>query len=230
VRLDLLGEQHVDFEETGLRVVMQGYSRLRLPNESNGRAVAWNRELAYSEIEWVGILRRRQWEMMVPAVIFLPLGLIWTVASLGEWGPLAVSLMVLTLLGIVPMVVFLRGRAYVGIATRTHIVVLPADRGKKALRRILGLLRQQVPASVPWEMEGSAFQEVAGLDNRPPTGRGFDHKRYAAISALMGLYGLSNLLARMPGIRWVGAALGIAVMVTGLIWVVRAAWRKANWR
>lgn len=230
VQLDLLGEQHIDFGETGLKVVAQGYSRLRLPDECKGRAIAWNLEMPYADIGWVGVVRRRQWEMLFPVILFLPLGLIWTVLSLGSWGPLGVSLTVLVLLGVVPLAVFLRGRAYVGIATRKHIFVLPADRGKKRLRRILGLLRQKLPASVPWEMDGTEFQDATALDSRPPSGRTFNQARYAGISGLLGLYGLSNVLAGMTRTRWIGMALGMAVVVVALAWVMRVAGRKANWR
>ncbi len=231
VKIDLLGELHCDFEETGFVLVAQGYARMRLPAKCNGKSIVWNREMLYHNIEWVGVVRRKQWEMLVPGVIFVPLGLLWTVISIGQWGPLLFSLVVLTLLGILPLAVFLRGRGFLAIASRSEVIVLPLDKHKKALSRILGLLRQQVSSVVRWELDGTRFQNFQNLDSRPPTGKPFDVKRYAMISSLLGLFGLSNLLALwFPRDRCAASLLQIGVLLFALAWIIRRARRRSNWK
>jgi hypothetical protein len=194
-----------------------------------GRALAWNRSIAYRDINWVGVIRRRQWGMLVLAAIFLPLGIFWSVTNVGNWGPMAVGLAVLLLMGIVPMAIFLRGRAFLGIAAPSAMIALPMDRHKKAIRRILGLLRQQAIESAVWQLEVTEFGNPEMWDHRAPSGKPFNQKRYIMISLLLGLYGGANLLGHELHAKLIARGVMIGVVIIALVWIISAAWARI-WR
>lgn len=228
VKIDLMGEIHFDFDEAQFVPVSQGYARLRLPTRLDGRSVAWNRPISYQDVTWIGVIYRRQWEMLVLAVVFVPLGTLLSIISVGGWGPMAFGLVVLLLLGLFPLGLFLHGRAFLGIASDADIVVLPLDQNRNVLRRILGLLRQYVQQSVQWQLEVTAFSDVATWDNRPPSGRAFNQKRYGLISVLLALWGASNLLAKVPHCRLPAGILAAGVLLVAVAWVFRSAIRKTR--
>jgi hypothetical protein len=229
VQLDLLGEMHVDFEHDHFTFVCQGYSRHRFPSRAARRRVVVNTPIPYSEIEWIGCVRRRQWYLLIPGLFFTAFGPIWMTGCLGDWGPFTVSVAWFVLFGVAPIMFVVRGRPFLGIATRDTITIYPMDRQRKQVARILGLLHQAyAPPNAKWDLAGAPFDLIGSLDIRPPTGKRFDQNRYLRISGLIGAYGFANLLASIPACRNIGIAAILCVLTIALFWAIKALCRSRH--
>jgi hypothetical protein len=229
VQLDLIGETHIDFDDRTFVYVRDGYSRIRLPALVNGRCVTTNRPVAYRDVQWIGSIVQRQWWLLAPGAFFGLLGPMWMIRYFGDWGAFAVSVVWFVGLGIFPFLLLAKGRTYLGIATADRITVLPMDRQRKKIARILGLLRQSCQSSdVKWELYGTSFDHPDSWDNRPATGKGFNLLRYVGITTLLGLYGLAGLLYNAPEFRPTAVAMRLFVVATALIWAIRAILRKLS--
>jgi len=220
VLLDFTGEMHVDFAPQEFCLVRDGfYSRLRLPTRIMGLRVNDISPMAYRDMEWIGTVIRRQWSMLLPAVPFLLLGSFWMKASFGDWAAFAVSAFLFVFLGVFPLFLLLRGRKYVGMATGEQILLLPMDRDRKKVARILGLLKQLCPPETRWELDGTPFQDHGALDTRPPSVRAFHQKRYAAIMTLISAYADSQFFMTHGRFRPVAIVVGSVALVISLTWL-----------
>jgi hypothetical protein len=227
IHLDLRGENHVDFDDDSLIHVLTDASAIAPTSTLHDRSIARNRRLRYSQIEWIGVIRLRQPWALVLAVLFLPLGCFWTFSNLGDWGPFSVGAVVLFLLGVLPLVVFVHGRPLLGIASSSHIIIIPMDRKKRRIRRILGLLAQTCTESaVRWELGHGRMAQRATWDTQPRKHRPFRIVRYALISTAFAVIGTINGMSFFPPTRpyafLAGATIGILGMATAL------ALRQAN--
>lgn len=227
--MDLLGEMHIDFKDDHFIFVCQGYSCHGFPSRAAGRRVVVNTPVPYSQIEWIGCVRRRQWYLLVPGLLFTVLGPMWMAGCLGDWGPFAVAVTWFVLLAVVPILMVVRGRPFLGIATRDTITIVAMDRKRKKVARILGLLRQAPHLSdARWDLAGSPFEGTESFDIRPPTGKRFDQNRYLRISGLIGAYGAANVLANIPACRKIGIAAIICICATALFWAAKAVFRSRH--
>ncbi len=227
VKLDLVGEMHLDFDDEMFILVRTGYSRLHLPTGIRGCHLALNTPIRYADVRWIGCLVRRQWWLLLPGLLFTLMGPLWMAKYLGDWGPFVVSVVWFAFLGITPLLLLARGRPYLGIATADQIVVFPMDRKKKQIARILGLMKQCChSANTQWQLAGTPFESPDSFDNRPATGKPFDQKRYLRITTLAALYGMANLLIQLPTFRPVGVILVLFVIAAALLWAIQSLWRK----
>jgi hypothetical protein len=150
--LDLGGEIRMVFDDTTVEWVDRSLTSV-VGGECQNRKIAKNEPIAYDAVEWIGEVRIRQLGMAVLGFPCTLLGLVWTVGYIGNWGPWSVSVVFLFLLGVWPLTLFFRGRRFLGIASATQIIVIPMDRKKGRIRKILGLLDQLCPTPrVRWEM------------------------------------------------------------------------------
>jgi hypothetical protein len=170
---DLRGELRLVFDETAVAWVDHSLSAA-VGGECLNRRITKNAPIAYGAVEWVGQTRVRQVGMAFLGFPCAVLGLVWTIAYIGDWGPWTASVAFLFLLGIWPLTLFYRGRRFLGIASATQIILIPMDRRKRQIRKILRLLRQvcpllrQVcpPPSVHWELRSSLFANPLSEDTK----------------------------------------------------------------
>ena len=227
VQLDFIGETHVDFDDTHFIFVRSGYSRIQLPVHVRNCHSGFNVPLPYDDVRWIGTFVKRQWWLLIPGIFFTAMGPVWAATLFGNWGPFVVSVVWFALLGIVPLILFARGRTFLGIATMDRVVVLPMDRQRKKVARILGLLKQFCQSTeTQWQLEGSSFDIPDSLDTRPPTGRAFDRKRHIRITATASLYGAANLLMHFPEFRIIGIAIYLLIGAAIIRWSLGAIFHK----
>jgi len=142
----------------------------------------------------VGRIKRRQWYELPIALFVLGFGSLVTTALFGHWLAFGISAALTLLLGVTLLVSFVRGRSFLGIASTTHIIVVPMDRHKQHIRRILGLLDRKCAATVTWSLEGTAFADRATWNTEPMQHRPFNRARYILISTLFTAWGASALM------------------------------------
>lgn len=214
VQIDVRGHTHVDFEDTRLVLVKKSDRSELFPVRVKGRRILTHGPMAYSEIQWIGGVVRRQWWLLAPSVFFTLMGPLWAIADYGNWAPFIFGICVSVVFGLVPLAFFMQGRTYLGIATADKILIFPMDRKKKRIARILGLLRQACTSPpTEWELEGTRFSHPDSWDNRPATGVGFNWKRYRLIGFLVGV---AELLIH----GWIVALVYLAILslVLLLLW------------
>jgi hypothetical protein len=156
---DLGGQLRLIFDETAVEWVDHSLSAT-VRGELKKRRIAKNERVPYEAVEWVGQIRIRQLGMALLGCPCTLLGLVWTVAYIGDWGPWAFSVVFLFLLGIWPLSLFFRGRRFLGIASAIQIIVIPLDRKKRQIRKILQVLDQVCPPPrVRWELGSTPFAD-----------------------------------------------------------------------
>jgi hypothetical protein len=226
VDLDVFGEIHIDFNADNLVYVCVHFAGVRLPRTYRGLDVNSDLPMRYCEIEWIGTVIRRQWSMLLPAVPFLLLTPMGMAHDFGNWPVFSVSAFLFLALGVFPLFILVRGRSHLGVATQHQILLLPMDRQRKQIGRILGLLKQLCRPTTRWELQGTRFADIAAIDQQPPTGRPSQYQQYAAIVGLLSLYVESNILAANPHYRTIGIALRTAVAVVSIGWILSSVIRS----
>lgn len=229
VQLDLLGQMHVDFDDRMFISVNAGCSLWR--RRVKGRRVVMNVPIYYYDIQWIGGILRRQWWLLLPGVFFSIFGPIWASGYIGRWGPFMISLLPFVLFGLLPLLFFARGSYLLGIATADKIVVFSMERQRKKVARILGLLKQACTSTeTTWQLEGTPFANPDTWDDRPATGKRFNHKRHLLISTVMGLWGLACLLKNSPTAGPLARVALLAALGIALLSGIRALYRKLRGR
>jgi hypothetical protein len=228
VQLDLVGETHFDFEDSSFVFVKSNLSRWHIPHHVRGLPVVVNQRVAYQDVVRVGAVVRRQWWLLFPGTIFTLMGPIWMTEYWRNWAPFAVSIVWFALCGVIPLLLFARGRTFLFVATEKNMTLLPMDRKRKPLARILGLLRQACTPKTQWDLTGTPFENFEAFDNRPATGIGFNTKRYVQITTLAGLYALGNLLSINPGIRNEARAVQFLALVIAVVLLGQLALKKRS--
>jgi hypothetical protein len=157
--LDLRGELRLVFDTASIEWVDRSLSAV-VRGDCLNRRITKNEPIPYDAVEWVGQVRIPQLGMALLGFPCTLLGLVWTVAYIGDWGPWAVSVVFLFLLGFWPLSLFFRGRRFLGIASATQIILMPLDRKKRQIRKILQVLDQLCPPPrVEWELGSSPFAD-----------------------------------------------------------------------
>jgi hypothetical protein len=81
-------------------------------------------------------------------------------------------------------------------------------------------------------MSETPFDNPQVWDNRPPTGKEFDRKRYLQISTAFSLFGFANLLGRNPALR--PLAVTLLVLAVAMVFqiaarsIARRLWKKTG--
>lgn len=224
IKLDLRGEIRIDFADAGLFHIVRDPLSTAFSRTAIGRRILFNQLLPYSEITFIGAVRRRQWWLLGFILLFIPLGVLWVIVSFGNWGASTASLVVLLWWGIWPLVLFIRGRTFLGIASNSAIILLPMDRNKKQLRRIVGLLSHYVSVEqARWDLAGTPLENCAQWDTSPRIHKPFNTARYLATSALLGTWALGNLIHMLHNSLLDGAAI---VLVLAALWSLVATFLK----
>ena len=182
IRFDTLGQIHVDFDDEYLIHVFRNTGIWIRPRLFAGRNLLINQPLAYERINWIGLARKRQLSLAIVGIPCCLMCLLWMIANWGDWGPFAISVVFGLVLGVLPLAFFVRGRAYLGIASQAEIIALPMDRSRKQIRRVLGLLALHCPGpTVQWSLEGSPFVDRSRWNNQVKVHRPFNLFRYQMI-------------------------------------------------
>lgn len=219
VQFDLRGENHLDFDDIAVTHVLTDNSAFYLKRRLYGRLIARNIPMPYHEIEWIGAIRRRQWWLLISAILFTPLCCIWLVGYFGQWDAFLASVVAFLLLVASPLILFIRGRYFLGIVSPTYIIYLPLDRKKRKIARILGLLAQVCPPTqAQWELRGTAFADPASYDNAPLRNRPFRLARFRIITAIISAFGVSNYFWEQPKTRDMALPAAAAVVIAGAVW------------
>lgn len=140
VKFEFMGDRKMVFSRDEVSYVVEGL-------------LVSDRGLAYRDIEWVGSVREKQRWGLVMAVVFIPFCLIGMAYSEDRGGVIA-GVILMTLCGLIPLAIYLRGRPFLVVSTPFAAIKLPMDRSRRQIRRVIGLLRTVCPANVRWELPG----------------------------------------------------------------------------
>ena len=91
VQFDPLGEMHLDFFDGYLQHVTEGIASIRLARHARDRAIITNKPLYYQDIEWVGMIRLRQWLWLwlIPGIPLALLAALVTAMAVVQWRAVA---------------------------------------------------------------------------------------------------------------------------------------------
>lgn len=221
VQFDLLGDLRVDFVESGLVHIREGWASLRSRFRALGRKIITNQLLRYEDIRWVGTFRMRKRWLLAIAILFAPISVFWIITGLERPINMWFGLGSLLLCVLLPLELWARGTLCLGIASNFEIIVIPTQRRGSKVRRILGLLRQS-HASPVWQLDGTKFDDENVWDNRPATGRGFNHWRRVIIGAALVLLGAGNLIRTQYAQSGLSMAMGLLAVALFVIWATMA--------
>ncbi len=164
INLDFTGARSLTFDDVSVtHFTDEIYFIVPIPLLGLGAtySVVTNRAIPYSEIQSIGVVRKRQWWALVMGLIFAPMWL-WCMgagAFAGDpkefsWGMVAFCAVWLILTGLFPLWLFFRGRRFLAIASKTEVICFPMDRKKAQLRRAFAILKEKVTSpNVRWEID-----------------------------------------------------------------------------
>lgn len=156
VKFDLLGQRRLVFDEKSVTYLADEIYPVPLPGYLGAVRMAKNDSLDLQSVSWIGLVRRRQWWMLVLGVIGVALGIFWLTASWNDAGPMAFSLVWLFLLGLLPLSFFKRGRPFLSVVAGDRAICIPADRKGRQVRRAIEILKDRCPPDrVRWEPQPS---------------------------------------------------------------------------
>lgn len=155
IKFDLMGQRRLEFGENALAWHTDEMYAAPLPGVFVHATIRSNVAIAYEDIDFVGITRKRQTWALVAGIVCGLLGLVWMAAYFGDWGPFAFSLVWFLLLGALPVWMWVRARPFltIGSVARMQVISVPADRSRDAVAEAIETLRARLDGQrVLWKL------------------------------------------------------------------------------
>jgi hypothetical protein len=152
IKFDLLGQRRLVFDGTSVAYFADEIYPVPLPGYLGAVSIAKNDSLAFQDVTWIGVVRRRQWWMLGLGLFGVGLGVFWMCTNFPDAGPMAFSVGFTLLLGLLPLWFFKRGRPFLSIVAGPRAICIPMDRKRKQMRHAIEILEERCPPDrVRWE-------------------------------------------------------------------------------
>lgn len=143
IKFDLLGQRRLEFDDVGVTYSTNEIYPVPLPGLA--AVVHWSNtgRLEYRDVEWIGIVKKRQWWALFLGIVVVALGAMGMVGNWGDWGAFGAVAGFTLLMGIGPLLMFYRGRPFLTIASNSNAISFPADRKKKKVLQAASEIRER---------------------------------------------------------------------------------------